>query len=179
MNPNPTRRLGTVRFRGWSLALLSGLRMWCCSELWCRSQTHLRSCIAVAGAEASSYSSYLTPSLGTSMCHWCGLKTNKQKKQPKRYADSTWSPGGGSLLCVLTSPLGHFDAPKSLENPAWDVPVLILLSVAWCLFFKMLSVVIAPFKIDVVHKDKTGIRVLRKISFLFIYLFYFIFFFGF
>ena len=31
-----------------SLALLSGLRIWRCPELWCRSQTQLRSCFAVA-----------------------------------------------------------------------------------------------------------------------------------
>jgi len=28
----------------WSLALLSGWRIWHCHELWCRSQTQLRSC---------------------------------------------------------------------------------------------------------------------------------------
>ena len=31
-----------------SLALLSGLRIWHCSELWWRSQTQLGSCISVA-----------------------------------------------------------------------------------------------------------------------------------
>ena len=30
------------------LALLSGLRIQCCHEVWCRSQTRLGSCIAVA-----------------------------------------------------------------------------------------------------------------------------------
>ena len=29
-------------------ALLSGLRIHCCYELWCRLQTRLRSCVAVA-----------------------------------------------------------------------------------------------------------------------------------
>ena len=29
-------------------ALLSGLRVWSCCELWCRSQTQLRSSVAVA-----------------------------------------------------------------------------------------------------------------------------------
>ena len=42
---NPTR---SMRVRVRSLALLSGLRIWHCSELWCRSQTQLRSRIAVA-----------------------------------------------------------------------------------------------------------------------------------
>ena len=46
-----------VRF----LASLSGLSIECCCELWCRSQTQLRSGVAVAVAKASSYSSDLTP----------------------------------------------------------------------------------------------------------------------
>ena len=41
-------RLGTMRFRIQSLASLSGLRIRRCCELWCRSQTWLGSCIAVA-----------------------------------------------------------------------------------------------------------------------------------
>jgi len=44
-----------------SLVSLRGLRIWHCHELWCRSQTRLRSCVAVAG----SCSSDLTPSLGS------------------------------------------------------------------------------------------------------------------
>ena len=41
-------RLGTMRLQVRSLALLSGLRIWCCRKLWCRLQTQLRSRIAVA-----------------------------------------------------------------------------------------------------------------------------------
>ena len=40
--------LGTMRFRVPSLALLSGLRIQCCCELWGRSQMRLRSGVAVA-----------------------------------------------------------------------------------------------------------------------------------
>ena len=40
-------QLGTMRFRVRSLASINGLRIWCCHELWCRSQTRLRSGIAV------------------------------------------------------------------------------------------------------------------------------------
>ena len=43
-------QLGTMRLRVQPLALLSGLRILCCCELWCRSQTWLRSGIAVAVA---------------------------------------------------------------------------------------------------------------------------------
>ena len=38
------RLLRSLRF----LASLSGLRLWHCRELWCKSQTQLGSCIAVA-----------------------------------------------------------------------------------------------------------------------------------
>ena len=41
-------QLGTMRLLVRSLALLSGLRIWHCGELWCRSQIRLQSCIAVA-----------------------------------------------------------------------------------------------------------------------------------
>ena len=44
-----------------SLALLSGLRIWRCCELWCRWQTWLGSCIAVAVGQGSGYSSGSTP----------------------------------------------------------------------------------------------------------------------
>ena len=41
-------QLGTMRLQVQSLASLSGLRIRCCRELWCRLQTRLRSGIAVA-----------------------------------------------------------------------------------------------------------------------------------
>ena len=50
-----------------SLALLNGLRIWRCHELWCRLQMWLGSCIAY-GSGVSSCSSDLTPNLGTSTC---------------------------------------------------------------------------------------------------------------
>ena len=55
-----------------SLDLLSGLRIQHCRDLWCRSQTWLRSGVAVV--QASNYSSVLTPSLGSSICLGCGPK---------------------------------------------------------------------------------------------------------
>ena len=36
--------LGTMRLQVWSLSSLSGLRIWHCCELWCRSQTHCSGC---------------------------------------------------------------------------------------------------------------------------------------
>ena len=73
-------RLASLRMHVQSLALLSGLMINSCCELWCWSQTWLRSCIAVGLAQASSYSSNSTPSLGTSISHSCGPKKTKKKK---------------------------------------------------------------------------------------------------
>ena len=73
---NPTRN-HEVAVR--SLNSLSGLRIRHCSELWCRSQTRLRSHIAVAVAWAGGYSCDSTPILGTSICHGCGPKETKTK----------------------------------------------------------------------------------------------------
>ena len=55
----------------------SGIAM---CQLWHRLQMWLRSCIAVAVAQADSYSSDLT-CLGTSMCHSYDPKKTKKKKR--------------------------------------------------------------------------------------------------
>ena len=41
-------KLVSMRIQVRSLALLSGLKIWCCHALWCRSQMQLRSGVAVA-----------------------------------------------------------------------------------------------------------------------------------
>ena len=69
-----------MRMRVRSLALLSGLRIWHCHELWCRSQTLLGSHVAVAVALADSCRSDSTPSLGTSVCPGRGPKNPKTKQ---------------------------------------------------------------------------------------------------
>ena len=69
--------------RGLIQASLSGLRICCCSELWCRSQTWRVSLVAVALGLASSYSSDWTPSLETSVCCGYGPKKTKKKKKKK------------------------------------------------------------------------------------------------
>ena len=63
------------------LALLSGLSILHCYELWCRSQPRLRSGVAVAVAvvQALSCSSDLTLILGTSICCGSGPKKDKSK----------------------------------------------------------------------------------------------------
>ena len=79
-----------MRLQVQSLALLSGLRIQRCRELWCRSQTRLGSCVAVALAQAGGYSSDQTPSLGISICRWIGPRNsnnnnnNNNKKDKKK-----------------------------------------------------------------------------------------------
>ena len=63
-----------MRLRVRSLALLSRLRIWHCHELWCGSQTQLRSLVAVP----------LDPSLGTSICHGSGPGNGKKKTKKKK-----------------------------------------------------------------------------------------------
>ena len=67
-----------------SLALLIGLGIWHCHELWCRLQTQLGSSIAVAVASAGSCSSDSTPSLGTVVCRGCGPKKTERKEGRKK-----------------------------------------------------------------------------------------------
>ena len=75
--------LVSMRMQGPSLALVSGLRIQLCHELWCRLQTKLGSGIAVAVVLAGSCSSDMTPSLGT-ICHECSPKKTKQRNKTKR-----------------------------------------------------------------------------------------------
>ena len=77
-------QLGTMRLQDQSLVLLSGLRIRCCCELWCRSQTLLGSGVAVALAQVGSNSSHQTLSLGTSICHGSGPRKGKKDKKKKK-----------------------------------------------------------------------------------------------
>ena len=53
--------MGTMRLRVQSLALLSGLRIQHCHELWCRSQMWLRSRVAVAVARRPAATAPIRP----------------------------------------------------------------------------------------------------------------------
>ena len=61
-------------------ALLSGLRIQCCRELWCKSQMRLGFGVAMAVARAVSCSSDSTPGLGASPCYTCGPRGKKKKR---------------------------------------------------------------------------------------------------
>ena len=74
-----------------SMSSLSRLSIWRCCELWCRSQTWLGSCVAVA--LASSCSSVSPPSLGTSLRHMCPKKKKKKKSSIRsltHFRDDRW-----------------------------------------------------------------------------------------
>ena len=75
-------RLGTMGLQVRSLDFLGGLRIQHCCELWCGSQTWLRSSVAVA--MAGSCSSSWTSSLETSICRRCGPKKTKDKRPKKK-----------------------------------------------------------------------------------------------
>ena len=106
-------QLGTMKLWVRSLVLLSGLRIQHCRELWCRSQTLLGSCVAVAVAEASSYSSNQTPSLGTSICQGCSPK--KQKNNSNNVETLKCE----SLLCFSRYRTVITRTRISLENIIW------------------------------------------------------------
>ena len=72
--------LVTMRMKVRSLASLSGLRILCGRELWCRSQTQLGSGIAVAVVWTGGYSPDSTPSLGTSI----GSEHSPKKQRDKQ-----------------------------------------------------------------------------------------------
>ena len=76
-----------MRFRVRSLASLSGLEIWCCRELWCRSKTQLSSHVAVAVVWAGSCSSD---------CHGYSPREKKSSKMVKM---------ANFMLCVLLSQL--------------------------------------------------------------------------
>ena len=91
-----------------SLALLSGLRTQNCHELWPRSQICLgsRTAVAVAG----SYRSYLTPSLGTSVCHRC-----RPKKQKERIRRKEWKSRKQSIHdCIKKNKIPKI--PKNISH---------------------------------------------------------------
>ena len=79
-------RLVTMKLRVKTLTLVSELRVQRYHELRYRWQTWLESCISMAVAWASNWSSVSTPSLRTCECYWWGheKQTNKQTKTTKK-----------------------------------------------------------------------------------------------
>ena len=114
-----------------SLISLSGLRIWHCRELWCRSQTQLGSQVAVAVAQASGYSSNLTPGLETSYAKGAAPKDRQTDRKKERKRDAKHSNIGSfrcsaaemnpisihedvGLISVLTQYVRDLALPKSV-----------------------------------------------------------------
>ena len=76
-----TNLRASMRTQVWSLASFSGLRTRPCHELWCRSQTQLRSGVAVAVVSARGCSFDSTPRRKTSMNRRCSPKKKKDRKK--------------------------------------------------------------------------------------------------
>ena len=93
--------------RSWvqSLASFSGLRIPHCHELWCRSQTWLRSFVAVAVACVGNCSSDSTPGLVPSICCRCSPE-KKKKKPPRAFTGLSkglyTSPRGREVICKFS-----------------------------------------------------------------------------
>ena len=63
--------------------LAQWIGIWCCCELWCRSQMRLGFCIALAMTQTGSCSSNSTPGLGAFICCRFSPKKQKTKKMEK------------------------------------------------------------------------------------------------
>ena len=110
-----------------SLALLSGLRIRPCRELWCRSQTQLRSGVAVALAWAGGCSSNWTPGLGSSTCRGIGPRKGKKTKKKKDLYETTYRR---KLQYSVRFFFGLFDFlglhPRHMEVPRLGVQLELL-----------------------------------------------------
>ena len=76
-------QLVTMKLQVRSLSLLSGLRIQHCRELWCRLQTRLGPCIAVAVWRRSAAVSPIRP-LAWKPLYAMGVVVKKAKKKKKK-----------------------------------------------------------------------------------------------
>ena len=85
--------------------LISVLRIWYCCELRCRSQTWLRSHVAVVVVQVSSFASESTHSLGSSICHEHGSKERKKKAKKREREREHRDYGQFSSPCAVVTVL--------------------------------------------------------------------------
>ena len=104
-------QLVSMRIWIWSLAFLSGSVIQCCCELWYRLQARLRFPRCCGCGKASSYSSNSTPSLGTSICHKCGLKKKKRRRRRRVKCEDSLKDLWGIIKCynihIVKAPEGE------------------------------------------------------------------------
>ena len=131
-----------MRTRVWSLVSLSGLRTWCCYELWCRSQTWLGSRIAVAVAHR------VTAAAMIRLLAWelpyatnAALKDKKRKKKTlTRSSLVAWQLWTQCCQCcglgyccgsgLIPGPTYHGHSqkkPKRSINPGWEKSTLLVM----------------------------------------------------
>ena len=97
-------RLGTwlvsMRIQIWSLALLSGSRIWCCGDLWHRPAAEHHS----------------TPRLETSICCRCSPKKQKKEKNLIKVMPSNWGKHGRWKKYIYNQQVSHHVStiPQSL-----------------------------------------------------------------
>ena len=102
-------RLRSMRTQVLSLAVLSGLRIQCCHELWCRSQMQLESGVAVAAAQARGNSS---EPLAWELPYAEGAALKRQKEDIM-YMKAFSMPLNAQLVCKKVSVmLNYAEAEK-------------------------------------------------------------------
>ena len=72
-------RPGTMRLWVWSLALLSGLRIWCCHGLWTTDAAHIWCGYGIGWWLQLRFNPYP----GNSICCGCGHKKRKKEQKSK------------------------------------------------------------------------------------------------
>ena len=115
-----------MRIQVQSLPSLSGLWIRCCCKLWCRSQTQLRSGVAMAVVQASSYSSNWTPSLGTSISCKYGPKRTKKQTNKQKNTCNMQRTRTDTMLSIIMSHFNTSHTPQEAGNPITHQPKLLL-----------------------------------------------------
>ena len=95
-----------MRMQVRSLALLSGLRIWCCYELWCRCRHSSYPKLLWPWCRPAAASSDSTPSLGASICCGCDPKKTKKKKEKE------------SMVHIQTHQYRHISTKKIRQETA-------------------------------------------------------------
>ena len=131
------------------------IRIWHCCELWCRLQTQFGSHVAVAVVQADSYSSDLTPSLGTSVCCECGPKKTKTKQKLRLYFNFEFYNKFNMFhlfrIHFLSNKNGGV-SPSQEKTRNSDVPVIVLFEVPSCPVY-LLALMIHIFYFSRNNKD--------------------------
>ena len=110
------------------LALLSGLRILCCHELWCRSQTRLGSPLLWLWCRLAAD---LTPSLGTLIPHGAAPKRKKKESDTLGCMTSDKLLSLSELLTFVADPSLAHGAPEEGTNGPLGLRSLSSLSHSW------------------------------------------------